>query len=292
MTPLLLLGAVVVAIAFVAVALFRPVVALLVLVATDVANLNAVVADQIGFSPYRPQLALAVLLVGVLAARRFVAARGGSPLGHDDGPILRWSPVLLGVVILYAGFAISLIGSDDPAWSATLLAERLRDVLYLVAIVALMQATHSVRRVAAAAVLVLAALAGLTVIHEFVLGNQGDLLGLSRVPLVREGGAFTARHAGTSSDVNFWARILILITPLGLSLWASASRRSARWLWAGCLAALVLGVYLTQSRGGFLALFAAVVVWLLLAGDGTAGRSGCSARPWSSSCRSPASAAG
>ncbi len=265
-TALLLLGVGVVAVAFVVVALSRPVVALLVLVATDVANLNAVVADQVGFSPYRPQLALALVLVGVLAARRFVAARGGSPLGHDDGPMLRWSPVMLGVLILYAGFAISLIGSDDPSYSATLLAERLRDVLYLVAVVALMQATHSARRVAAAAVLVLAALAGLTVVHEFVLGNQGELFGLSRVPLVREGGAFTARHAGTSSDVNFWARILILIAPLGLSLWASSRGLRARWLWAGCLASLSLGVYLTQSRGGFLALFVAAVVWLFLAG--------------------------
>jgi O-antigen ligase len=49
-------------------------------------------------------------------------------------------------------------------------------------------------------------------------------------------------------------------------LWSIASRRPQRLLWAGCALALLAGVYLTQSRGGFIALFVAVLGWMWFAG--------------------------
>jgi len=242
--------------AFVVLALLRPQVSLLTLVVLDVSNLNGVLAEHLGTSPYRPQLALAVLVVVVLACRRQLR--------------FAWSPVLLGMTVLMAGFCLSFVHAADPPTSWLLLGTRSRDLFYAVVVLALVLSTRSIVRLTQAAVLVLAALAGLTVVHEFVLGNAGDLFGLSRVPLVQEGGALTARHAGTSSDVNFWARLLILFTPLALSLTALALRPGVRtrgrWLWGGCVLSLLIGVYLTQSRGGFLALFAALVCWLLLAG--------------------------
>ena len=57
-----------------------------------------------------------------------------------------------------------------------------------------------------------------------------------------------------------------MFAPLALSLGVAASRRPQRLVWAGCALSLLAGVYLTQSRGGFIALFVAVVVWLALAG--------------------------
>ncbi len=262
MSPVLVAGIGIIALAGVVLALVQPRVALLLLIGADVTNLNEVIADQVGVSPYRLELALALLAALVLAGR-----------GQFR---LRWSPVLLGVAVLYAGFAASLIGADAPAVSTALFAERSRDLLFLLVVLVLVLSTSSARQVAMVSVLGLAALAGLTAVHEFVLHNQGDLFGLSRVPLQRQDGAFTARHAGTSSDVNFWARSLILFTPLAMSLWAIAGTRLApgrwlggrleRWLWLGCVASLTLGIYLTQSRGGFIALACAVAVWMLLAG--------------------------
>lgn len=242
---------------FVILALLRPRVSLLTLVALDVSNLNGVVAEHLGASPYRPQLALAVLALLVLAMSGRMR--------------LAWSPVLLGMAALTAGFCLSFINAADPLTSAALLGERTRDLFYAVLVLALVLSTGSLVQVAKTAVLVLAGLAGLTVLHEFLLHNDGNLFGLSEVPLAREGGAATARHAGTSSDVNFWARLLILFTPLTLSLGALALRsgtsgRWGRWLWSGCSVSLLLGVYLTQSRGGFIALFLALVSWLALAG--------------------------
>ena len=247
MAPAVLLG---VALAFLAV--LRPVLALLILVVLDVSNLNGVIAGHLGVSPYKAELALALVALAVVLAR--------------DRPRLSWSPVLLGLLVLFAGFCVTLFGAADPAASQQLLGERLRDLCYFILVYLLLVCTGAIRHVAQAAVLILAALAGLTVVHEFVLNNNGDLFGLSRVPLMQEGGAFTARHAGTSSDVNFWGRLLILYTPLAFSLWAATTRRTPRLVWLGCGLSMLAGVYLTQSRGGLIAVFLAIVVWLLLAG--------------------------
>ncbi|MBP2415926.1 O-antigen ligase family protein [Microlunatus capsulatus] len=252
MTAVVALGGGLVLVALLVLALVRPEVALLALVGLDVSNLNQVVADQVGVSPYRPLLLLALVALFVLLRRRRL--------------VLRWSPVTLGLLVLFAGFCASLFGAADPAASQELLVSRARDLLYYLVVLGLVVSLRRVVTLAQVVVLVLAGLAGLTVVHEYLLGNSGDLFGLSRVPLVQEGGASTPRHAGTSSDVNFWARLLILVTPLALSLWAGAGRWRPRVVWAGCVLALLLGVYLTQSRGGFIALFVGLVTWLLLAG--------------------------
>jgi len=252
MKDLLLVGAGLLLAAFVVLAVRFPRVSLLTLVALDVSNINGVIADQVGISPYKPQLAIAVVVVLVMVRRRMFR--------------FRWSPVLLGTMVLFAGFCVSFVAAADPVTSQDVLLGQARDMLYFVVVYALLLSTDQIKAVAAVAVFVLAGLAGLTVIHEFLLHNSGSLYGLSRVPLVQEGGALTPRHAGTSSDVNFWARLLILFTPLSLSLLAISRSWRDRVLWGGCFLALLLGVYLTQSRGGFIALFVGLVVWALLAG--------------------------
>jgi hypothetical protein len=170
---------------FVVLALLRPRVSLLTLVALDVSNLNGVIAEHLGTSPYRPQLALAVLALLVLALRgrlRFA-----------------WSPVLLGMAVLTAGFCLSFINAADPITSVALRGERGRDLFYAVVVLALLLSTNSVVQVAQTAVLVLAGLGALTVVHEFVLHNSGNLLGLSEVPVAQEGGASTARSRRTAA---------------------------------------------------------------------------------------------
>jgi O-antigen ligase len=252
MKDLLLVGGGVLLLAFVVLAIRFPRVSLLTLVALDVSNINGVIADQIGTSPYKPQLALAVIAVLVMVRRRMFR--------------FAWSPVLLGLMVLAAGFCLSFVATADPVTSLDLLLSYARDMLYFLVVYALLLSTDQLKTVTMVAVLVLAGLAGLTVIHEFVLHNSGSLFGLSRVPLVQEGGALTPRHAGTSSDVNFWARLLILFTPMALSLLAMSRSLRDRLLWGGATLALLLGVYLTQSRGGFIALFVGLVVWAVLAG--------------------------
>lgn len=252
MTAALAVGGATLLLALLALALLRPEVALLALVGLDASNINQVIADGVGVSPYRPLLALALVALFVLVRRRRFR--------------LPWSPVSLGVLLLLAGFCLSFVHASDPVTSQALLISRSRDLLYYVVVLALVISLDRIWHLTACVVVVLAALAALTVFHEYVLHNQGDLFGLSRVPLVQESGAATPRHAGTSSDVNFWARLLILITPLAMALWAASRRRWPKVFWGGSVLSLAFGVYLTQSRGGFIALLVAVVTWLLLAG--------------------------
>jgi hypothetical protein len=113
------------------------------------------------------------------------------------------------------------------------------------------------------------------------------------VPLVSQSGAATPRHAGTSADVNFWGRLLILFAPARVLARRRATRPRTRLVWVGCALSLIAGVYLTQSRGGFIALFVAIVVWLAVAGGwyrrALAAAAGRGRGAW---CRSRASAPG
>lgn len=252
MTPVLLaaMGAAVLAGSILA--MVHPRIALLVLVTLDVSHINTVIRDHAGVSPYVPQLALAVLALGVMARRGNFA--------------FTWSPVLLGLMGLFGGLCLTFLDAADPLTSQSLLLEYSRNLVFFVVVYALMLSTSGVRPALQATVLVLAGLAALTIFHEYILHNAGDLGGLSQVPLTQEGGALTPRHAGTHADVNFWARLLVLFTPLSLSMLAMCRGTRARLLWASSSVALLVGVYLTQSRGGFIALFIGLVVWALLAG--------------------------
>lgn len=291
MNPALLAGVGVIGICFAVLALARPRLCLVALVTLDITGLNGVISENVGVSPFWPMVGLSLLALLTLVRRgqfRF-----------------RWSPVILGVLVLYAGFCLSLVNAADPAAAQAVLIERGRDLVVFGIVLALLLSTGGAGILIRTLVAVFAALAGITAVHEFVLGNQGNLFGLSNVPLAVEGGAETARHAGTVTDVNFWGRLLILVLPPALSLTAVALARrgtarlgvsipavtavrgpdehqhapdrlrpggfSPGWFWptcfwAGCAASLALGIYLTQSRGDLLAVFVAIVVWLVLAG--------------------------
>nr|WP_161976628.1 O-antigen ligase family protein [Kocuria rosea] len=252
MTPLLISIACAALLAVSVLAVIYPQIALVLLVALDVSHLNGVIQDNLGVSPYLPQLFLAAVALGVMVRRRMFR--------------FSWSPVLLGLAVLFAGFCLSFLSVADPDTSYALLLERGRDLVNFLIVYALLLSTDRIRSALQAAVLVLAGLSALSVFHEFMLDNSGTLWGLSQVPLTQEGGAFTPRHAGTHEDVNFWARLLIMFTPLCLSLFAMSRAAIPKVLWASSAVALMLGVYLTQSRGGFIALFLGLLVWAALAG--------------------------
>ncbi|SHN44208.1 O-antigen ligase family protein [Cryptosporangium aurantiacum] len=241
----------VVAASLVAVALLRPAIILVVTVALDATNLNAVIEANAGISPFKPMLALVVLALFVLWRQ------GKLKVG--------WSPVLTALLVLVAAWFVTMFNSADPPASWTLFMDYANGLVYFALIYALLCATGSWKAVLSAVVGGLALIAALTIVHQVFLDNAGNLYGLSNVPLVQEDGAMTPRHAGTAGDVNFWARILVTVTPLALSLWA-INRGLTKLFWVGATLALIGGLFLTQSRGGFLAVLPAVVVWFIAAG--------------------------
>ena len=239
--------------ALVPVLLTRPLLAVLALTVEDAANLGAVAA------PYGVSGIHTVLLAVAVAATALAVARGIVRIPRL--PLVVGCDV--GYVAVEAGAALA---AGWPPASSLAVTETAKDVVLLALVSVVVIATDGTVTLARALVLTVTALALLSVVQEFAFANATDFGGLSNVPLGADVGSVTARHSGPQLDANFWGRVLVLVLPLALSLAASAGGLPAR---AGGLAAgavLAAGVYLTGSRGTLIALLAAVVVWLLLAG--------------------------
>lgn len=176
-----------------------------------------------------------------------------------------WSPVLLAGLVLLAAQAAAAVAAEDPVTSLPVVLETARGLVFLLVLLLLLVADPRAPRAAAMAfVLTLAALSALTAVQEFVLGNSTEFFGLANVPVGADVGGATARHAGPQQDVNFWGRVLVLGLPLALSLAVGGVWR--RLLWLSAALSVVVGVYLTGSRGALLAVAVTVAAWALLAG--------------------------
>lgn len=242
------------AVVVVPVALARPRVALFLLVAVEVTNSSAVVGERGGVSLYLVALALAVV---------------SATLGVARGALRpEWSPLpVLGLVFL-AVRALSLVAAQDPSIGLPVVTETAKDLVFLTTVTLLVTGTRDPVTPARLAVALVAALAGLTLVQEYLLGNATAFAGYGNVTLDTALGGVTARHSGPVEDPNYWARTLALCAPLALGL--SARRgvplRRAGWLAAG--ATLCAGVAVTQSRGGLLAVGLACLAWFALACGG------------------------
>jgi O-antigen ligase len=237
------------------VVVLRPRVALLLLVLVEVSNASGVLGTVRGVSLYLVALGLAsaALVLGVLTGRLRV----------------RRSRVLLLAAVFVAAQAPSvLVATDrDLAWSVLLTLTK--DLWFVVVVVLLASATANAWLLARAYAGVMAALGGLAVVNEFVLGNTVSFWGFAVVSQATGVGVATARHAGPFEDPNFWGRLLVPAVLVALALVAEAWQRSARRtaaLWGGAALLLCGAVYLTQSRGALLGLGVASTLFLLLLG--------------------------
>jgi O-antigen ligase len=229
----------------------RPPLAAAVLALFDIAYLNGLVDRVAGISLFWPLLAVGFGAIGVLARRGELR--------------LRWSPLLtIGVLVLaVSALAFAANPIRDGQWAV--MTDRLTSFLFAGVVYVLVVSTRAWRTVAWTVVGGLAAICLVTVAHAALLHSQGDLFGLSTVKVTVTQGVVAHRHGGTSEDVNFWGRALLLWTPLALSAWA-LTRGRRRWLWLAAFGALLAGIYLTQSRGSFLAIVPAVLCWFVVAG--------------------------
>lgn len=232
-------------------ALLRPLVALVLLQVVTWSNISSVVGSHGGISPYLLAIAVAVLSVAIEARRRRQLRFGGSPIYR-----------LLALV--YAAEGVSLLFSSHPL-SLTLTTSRLKDLVFFLCTVVLINFTGRPVTAVKAMAITIALLCGLTVIQQYALHNSTTFGGLSQLHAADIGSA-TSRHTGPEGDPNFWGRTIVLVTPLALSLLLMRIRQKARWWpWALGAAALAAGEYLSQSRGGLLAFAVGFLVWLVVA---------------------------
>lgn len=254
--PALLVLATVIVGVLLAAALIRPAVALMTLLVSEFSNAAIVFAV--------PGLYIATLGFGVLST--LIALRQPEMRAR-----LRHTPIV--AVTLLACYLLSLIPAvwftEAPAATTDKMVSLLKDCVVLVIVLVL---AHFVNRpwwIAAAIVLTLAVISTMTVINQVVLGAQPSTFGgFATVSTHALGENITPRHAGPLPDSNFWGRNLVLGLPLSYALMHRSMfiGRLSRVGWGLATAAILGGIYLTQSRGTFLAAGVLTLAWAVASG--------------------------
>jgi O-antigen ligase len=234
---------------------------LVAMIVIEVTNLSGVVGSRLPI--FQASLGMGMLAVAVALRDPTMRSR-----------LNRWTlicAILIGCYLLAQG--LSLIGSQNEAISLVAVKNATLDGAFLMVVLLLAQLTGRTWTVAAAFVLPFAAISVLSLINQIAFGGTLSFGGFAGV--TEYGGELitTRRYGGPLPDSNYWGRHLVMAVPLAGALLVRArwsGRRRTVWGWAGVLAALLVGVYLTQSRGTLIALGVALVVWTLA--SGSAGR--------------------
>jgi O-antigen ligase len=262
----LLVAAVPLAFAGVLLAVSRPAFAVVVVVGAEVSNLGGVLGSVTPVSIFH----VTVVLGAAAAALALRSPDQRSRLNRVTGIAVAL------VAVALVGQLLAMWGSESPELSSETVLRFAADCLFLVVVLVLAQLAGRPWAVAAAVVLPLALLSGLALVNQVVLGGTASFGGLATVTDASGELTTTLRHAGPLPDSNFWGRHLVLGLPLACALASRAIRRRRRSSSAGWITAIIAilaGIYLTQSRGTFLAAALAVVVWVIASGP-TARRRG------------------
>jgi hypothetical protein len=234
----------------------RPALALVIIVVVEITNLATVLQPHIGIPIFKVSLALGLLASGL--ALRAPEARKR---------LNAWTWISVGFLAIYlATQAVAVIGSIDVAASVAGMRPILLDCMFLMVVILLVQMTARPWLVAAAVVIPFAVLSVLSLINQLVYGGSMSFGGFSTVTTSSGELVTTLRYGGPLPDSNFWGRDLVMGLPLAAALLTHARRRRERMRaigWALAVLAHLVGIYLTQSRGTFLAAAVAIAVWFV-----------------------------
>jgi O-antigen ligase len=176
------------------------------------------------------------------------------------------SPILVALAFFIWSRALSVLDALNPKISTGPLGQLTKDALTVIVVLAL--GVWSARRLPKSMDLVILAVAAITALaglQQFVVGIGNEFLGFSLVRDNVDIGASTVRFQGPTSDPNFWARVLVALLPFAVAA-VAVHRGLSRLIFAGCTLSLLMGIFLTQSRAGFVAGGVTFVVVLVIAG--------------------------
>ena len=230
--------------------------ALIVMVVVEATNLSGVLGPTTKIPFF--QLSLLLGLVAIGFAIRQPELRGR---------LNAWTGICAGILGVYlATQVVATIGSVDPTTSFSEMRRALLDCGFVMIVLILTQMTSRPWTVAAAVVISFAALSLLTLIDQVFFGGTVSFGGFSTVTEALGVDITTLRYGGPLPDSNFWGRHLVMGLPLAVALLSRAARagnRASATLWAMSILAQLAGIYLTQSRGTFVAATAAIAMWFI-----------------------------
>ncbi len=234
----------------------RPLLALCYMVVIEITNVSGVLSPHGGIPFFQVSMLLGILAIGF--ALRDPEMRGRLNV---------WTVVCAGLLCVYlATQAVATIGSVDIAASIEGMRRSVLDSVFLMLLLMLIQLTARPWTVAAAIVIPLACLSALTVINQYVFGGTVSFGGFSTVTEATGELVTTLRYGGPLPDSNFWGRHLVMGLPFAAALLTRALRSRqvlAVAMWTLPVLAHLAGIYLTQSRGTFLAAGTAIAVWFI-----------------------------
>lgn len=234
----------------------RPLLAAVLMVVIEVTNISGVLAPRGGIPFFQASLLLGI--VAVAFALRDPAARRR---------LNQWTLVCAGLLAVYVGTQmVALIGTVDMEASVAGMRRLILDCVFIMVVLMLIQVTAQPWTVAAAVVVPLAVLSLLCLINQVGFGGTQSFGGFATVTTASGELITTLRYGGPLPDSNFWGRHLVMGLPLATALLTKALRDRQRFavaVWMASTLFLLAGVYLTQSRGTFLAAAAAIVIWFI-----------------------------
>jgi putative inorganic carbon (HCO3(-)) transporter len=244
---------------FGAVVVWRPALALVVLIVVAYLNLSDILIRWHGAPSVLQALTVPLLLAAWLVQRR----RGfGGPLPGALTLCLAAYAVIVWLSLAWA--------RDTALGEQRGLAITKAFVIY--ALVLLLTGSRKELRQGAWTLLVAAALVGGLGVFQALAGTYDQTFaGLARVEYAHiYGRVFEPRIAGPVGDPNFFAQMLIPAVPIGLLLGQSAASVRERAAAFGSVGVVTAAVVMTYSRGGALALGVVLALWLL--GQGVSAR--------------------
>ncbi|MFO1055797.1 MAG: O-antigen ligase family protein [Dongiaceae bacterium] len=227
--------------------------ALYALIAASYANLSELAIERYGAPSVAKLLFLVVLLLG-LASWAITRRRPGAPLS-------------LAVLLLAIGlaYAIAMLAADDPVAAWTALVDLAKNALLACTVTAMLTRPAILRGVSWTLIGVGLVLGGLSAFQGLTGGFERDFGGLAVAQLHQiVGGLDSWRAAGPLGDPNFFAQALVPIVALAADRALNEPRAALRPIAAAALAACLLAILYTYSRGALLALAAMLVAQLAL----------------------------
>jgi O-antigen ligase len=154
----------------------------------------------------------------------------------DSEPIFGSVPAKL-FALFIAGVLVSAALNGSALWA---IAKYLAFLMFLPFVLVTVRTEEDLRRVIHTIVL------AMTLIFPYAL---------------RQVGRYQARLGVGLYEPNYFAATLVLVIPLAFAIASVQPTRQKRWLWAGAGLVLVVSLFMTSSRGGFLGLLVAGMVF-------------------------------